>query len=237
MLPVPDASISRWGGLSTLCRVYLGLVVFALAGSLFSRLSHLDPGVIAPCAALLTLAVGLATVVRAYREFPRAWLAILGVLAVGLVAEVAGVRTGHPFGRYVYTEAWWPTVSLGGGLRFPLQVPFAWGLVVLAAFALASRWVPRWPAAVMGGLIAAGVDVLMEPVMTRVLGYWTWLQPGSLPGGVPLENFIGWWLTATLGGFALLGSVGAKKIDSREPVWVLAGHVAMTLGIGAISLI
>ncbi len=239
MVPARDPlKLGRvWGGLSLPCRVYFGLVLFALAGSLLSHLAQLNPGVIAPISALLTLGVGLWTVIRAYREFPRAWLAILAVFAIGLTTEVVGVRTGRPFGHYAYTDRWWPTFPIGDGLRFPLQVPFAWVLVVLASFALATRLMTRWPSAIVGGMIAALVDLPMEPVMTRVLGYWTWLQPGALPGGAPVENLCGWWGTATLGCLFLLVAIQPKRIESNEPIYVLVGHVAMTLGIGAISLI
>ena len=88
-------------------------------------------------------------------------------------------------------------------------------------------------AVLIGGLLASVVDLLMEPVMTGPLGYWRWLRPGPLPGGAPVENFLGWWVVATLAGLVL--TLGAPSLRSKAPPWVLGGFAVLILGLGLIG--
>lgn len=205
-------------------RLFLGLVAFSLAGSLFSRLARLDPGPIAPAASLLTLGAGIVATFGEYvRTVDRPWPRLGAALTLGATSEVVGLATGFPFGRYAYTGAWWPTVVLPFGL-FPLALPFAW-LLMAGASRLSVRSI------LLGGLLAAVVDLAMEPVMAGPLRYWRWLAPGPLPGGAPVANFLGWWGVATLAGAIL----GGKDVRPSTPRWVLGGFVALIVGLGLIG--
>lgn len=226
--------------MSVWTRAYLGLVVFSLAGSLLSRVAHLDPGPIAPVAALLTLLFGTYASLKGYlgHNGPQGWGVALGVLVLGAGVELTGVATGYPFGRYRYTDHWWPTVTLERIGHFPLLVPVAWLLVVgsstLAASAMLHAPRSRGPLALASGLLAAVLDLAMEPVMAGPLDYWRWEHPSPLPGGAPLLNFVGWFVTASAGAAILLRGGEVRVQDARDSRWVLLGHVALTLGIGAI---
>ena len=211
-------------------RPFLGLVLFSLAGSLLSRLTHLDPGPIRPSASVLTLAAGVGAVFAAYvRSVPGAWTRLGLAFVLGASSEIVGLKTGVPFGRYVYTDAWWPTVRLPGIGPYPLLLPFAWLLMAGASNLSVGRRGWTWP--VLGGLLAAVVDLAMEPVMAGPLGYWRWLVPGPLPGGAPLANFLGWWAVATVAGFVL----GVPKRRDDTPRWVLGGFVVLIVGLGLIG--
>lgn len=206
-------------------RVFLGLVAFSLAGSLFSQLTHLDPGPIAPIASLLTLGAGVVAVFEEYvRTVSSPWLRLGAALAMGAAAEIVGLATGFPFGRYAYTHAWWPTVELPVG-PFPLALPFAW--LLMAGGARLS--VPG--SILVSGLLAAVVDLVMEPVLAGPLGYWRWLAPGPLPGGAPVANFVGWWAVGALASLIL----GEPPIRANSPRWVLGGFVVLIAGLGLIS--
>lgn len=219
---------------------YLVLVVFSLVGSYFSHVSKFDPGIIAPIAATLTLVLGA---VSAFRPLvvtvdERAYVALGLVLLLGAGVELLGVLTGFPFGRYVYSDHWWPAIPLGNGGFFPLLVPLAWFLMAGTSYMTAARlfrgdW--RWVSAPVGGLIAAIVDLGMEPVMAGPLGYWKWLEPGPLPGGAPIQNFLGWWFTATLAGLIMEAFDARRAWDAREPRIVLVGQICLTLGLGWIA--
>lgn len=209
-------------------RLFLGLVAFSLVGSLLTRLTNLDPGPIGPVTSLLTLVAGLSAVFADYRAPGRPAAA----LALGIAAEVLGLATGYPFGHYAYTDAWWPTVGLPSIGRFPLLLPFAWLLM-----AGACRFLP-WDrrlgpvlAAIFGGLAAALVDLVMEPVMTDALGYWHWQARGPLPGGAPVLNFVGWWAVAAFAGYVL----APKGRTRKEAPGVLAGFLALVVGLGLIQ--
>jgi uncharacterized membrane protein len=169
-------------------------------------------------------------------------LAVAG--ALGFAAELVGVATGKPFGRYHYSDKLGPRV---GGV--PLLAAAAWAMMArpswVVAGALARRRAPRIAAA--AGALAAW-DVFLDPRMARE-GYWTWPGGGRYEG-VPASNFLGWWVTgagvfavwsllddeqaARAGDEALalyawtwLGETFANAVLWRRPRGAAAGAVAM----------
>jgi len=163
---------------------------------------------------LLTLGTGFSVLARL--SGPRIWL----VFALGLVIELIGLYTGFPFGHLQYTGAWWPSVGLSSGHRLPLQMPFVWTLVVTGS-ALACWRRPYW----IAGLVAAVMDLPIEPVYAGKLGYWKWAGSGLMPGGAPLLNFVGWFAVATFAAWIL----GSERERSSEPAAVLAGFLALLI--------
>lgn len=211
---------------------FLGLVAFSLAGSLFSRLTGLDPGPIAPAASLLTLGAGVAATFADYvGKAAHPWPRLAAALLLGATTEIVGLATGFPFGRYEYTGAWWPSLPLGVG-PFPLALPFAW-LLMAGASRLSLPALRPLPCALLGGLLAACIDLAMEPVLAGPLRYWRWLDRGPLPGGAPIANFLGWWATATVAGLIL--TLGAPPSDAKAPRTVLVGFLALIVGLGLIQ--
>jgi putative membrane protein len=144
--------------------------------------------------------------------------------------------TGLPFGAYRYTNAWWPTIRLGDAGPFPLQLPFAWLLIVGASFLALRPFTGRWTW-VVAALLAAAIDLAMEPVMTGPLGYWRWSEIGPLPGGAPLANTAGWAAVAMIAGIALETLLPPDRRKSLAPALVLAGHVVLCVGLGVESLV
>lgn len=214
--------------------LYGGLAAFSLAGSYLCRVAHLDPTPIARPAAMLTLGAGCFAafegLFRADRRRAAAALAL--VFSVGLVSELAGLRTGFPFGRYQYTERWWPVVGLPGIGQFPLQLPFAWMLVAGCSYlAVAGRW---W-SALAAALIAAAVDQAMEPAMTGPLRYWVWIDKGPLAGDSPAQNAAGWFAVSLLAAMCMQRALGRAVAIRAIPAAVLAIHLALVLGIARMS--
>lgn len=151
----------------------------------------------------------------------RAALALALVAAGGLGAEVVGVATGLPFGRYHYTAVLAPL--LPG--HVPLAVVCAWVYVVFAATTSARVLLARYTEvrqlhaqasslAVIGlaAILALGLDLLLEPVAVRVEGYWVWDVTGPYYG-VPLANFVAWTVLAAV--FVAL----VEWIVLRQPAW------------------
>jgi len=109
----------------------------------------------------------------------------------------------------------------------PVVVPLAWFMMMypswLIARLLLRLWrfpAPGWAVAALGGLVMTAWDVLMDPMMAT-LGYWVWEGGGSY-FGVPMHNFVGWWLTAfvTLGIFeALLRPEAVKETPAAPLGW------------------
>jgi putative membrane protein len=135
---------------------------------------------------------------------------------LGLAAEAVGVATGVPFGRYTYAGTLGPAL-----LGVPLIVPLAWTMMAYPCLLVGRRLAGSLAAAVPDrfaspvarrtttiGLTAwtlAAWDLYLDPQMVAA-GHWAWHHPTpALPGvpGIPLTNYAGWLLVATLMALAL----------------------------------
>jgi putative membrane protein len=188
--------------------IYLGLIGFSIFGIVLTRLTGLNAGPIAPLSAALVILVGTALIVR---ELGFAGAA--AIAGIGAASEIVGVYTGLPYGHYAYTDAWLPTIALPGDQLFPLLLPLAWVLVVGGVYVSLGRRSRH--AVLITGLLAAGIDLAMEPVVTRQLGYWQWSDLawpiGVAPGEAsPLLNSVGWFAVAAL------ATVAASRLDARK---------------------
>jgi len=133
-----------------------------------------------------TACLALAALAWAWeRVGPRALLLAGLTSGAGLLVEYVGSRTGIPFGAYAYDPPG-PTV-----LGVPLLVPLGWWWMTAAALA-ASGGRP-----LLTGALLVALDLGLEPLMTS-RGFWTWHAPGSAYYGVPLLNFLGWFVVGSL---------------------------------------
>ena len=144
-------------------------------------------GVLSQLSAVLIVLAGI---------YPIPRIARVGILVLVLTwaAEYLGVKTGIPFGRYQYTPLLQP--QFGG---VPLLVPLAWLMMLPPAWAIVSRIVSprkRLFFAAASGLAFTAWDLFLDPQMVAN-GLWAWDQPGQY-FGIPLSNFLGWWLVSTL---------------------------------------
>ncbi|WP_432522911.1 carotenoid biosynthesis protein [Kineococcus sp. SYSU DK006] len=152
----------------------------------------------------------------------RAGLATLAVAGgLGLAAEVVGTRTGRPFGHYRYARSLGPQV-----LGVPVVVPLAWTMLAQPALQLGRRLArdlerPARDVVAVGtaAWTLASWDLFLDPQMTAE-GHWAFEQPHPhLPGvpGIPLGNYAGWLLTATLICAALHAAVPAEEVPPTAP--------------------
>jgi uncharacterized membrane protein len=166
--------------------------------------------------------------------------------ATGFAAELVGVATGVPFGRYAYSERLGPRVA-----GVPLLAGAAWAAMARPAW-VAAGWSARGRGRLARVAAAAGAltawDVFVDPRMVRD-GYWTWERTGRYED-VPATNFAGWYATAlaVFGTWAALCDAPAAPGDDaalalyvwtwlgesfanaalwRRPVTAAAGGVAM----------
>lgn len=116
------------------------------------------------------------------------------VISLSWLIERIGSATGFPFGAYHYTEALAPLI---GGV--PAVIPLAWLMMLPPAWAVAyaiTGTVRSWQFALISGLAFTAWDFFLDPQMVG-WGYWVWETPG-LYFGIPLSNFAGWALSATM---------------------------------------
>jgi len=182
---------------------------------------------------------------------PRWTLRLVAVTALGgLAVESIGVALGVPFGAYAYTDTLRPKV-----LGVPWVIPLAWTMMAYPALVVARRVVGSSPAPVAGPLTAATAlatwDLFLDPQMIAA-GHWVWERADAVPSflGVPLTNYLGWFLTALAMAAALWPTLAAPRraladdhVDDRLPialyVWTWAGSVvahAAFLGLPASAL-
>jgi uncharacterized membrane protein len=138
-------------------------------------------------------------------------------LGIGGVSESLSLRTGFPFGNYFFTDVMGPKI-----LQLPVLLVLAYlgiGYCSWVVSVLISRQVGKPISGVqlvMVPMLAAGVmlawDLAMEADWATVDRAWIWIDGGRWYG-VPLSNFLGWYLTAYLifQSFALLRRDVAEK--------------------------
>jgi len=125
----------------------------------------------------------------------RAALGVAALAAYSYAIEIVGVTTGWPYGQFEYG------VSLGpmlGGVPVALPVFFlplvanAYLLCLLLLGTLADRALPRLLSVIA---LVLAMDVVLDPGAVA-LGFWTY--GGGVFYGVPLSNYAGWVLSATV---------------------------------------
>lgn len=167
----------------------------------------------------------------AFRDAVALALAASG-LALG--AELVGTSVGLPFGDYTYSGLLGYRIL---GL-VPFPIPLSWFYMLVGSLSIAARLRPAvdvepsaWRWASGAGLLMVAWDISMDPAMVKT-GHWLW-GPGEmftgsgLPAwlvsfftadafyGMPLSNWFGWFLTATLVARVMLAIVPPAVIRER----------------------
>lgn len=166
--------------------------------------------------------------------------AVLGVLGLGVAAwhawgdrdRLALLATATVYGvileqlvilrfeRYVYSLSDF-LLTLGD---VPLVIGFGWGAIIYSGIVLGGTvGLSDGARPAFVGLYALHVDLAIDAVAIRV-PFWSWLPPGVW-FGVPLGNFLGWFLVATL--FAAAWLWLRDRVRSR----VVLGLAAVALAL------
>ena len=143
-------------------------------------------------------------------------------LVVSNASENLSILTGIPFGRYYYSDVL--------GLKL-FQVPVIIGgayagagyLSWIVAHVLidrrgASDHFAIWALPLVGALLMVSWDMSFDPSASTIAKSWIWIDGGPF-FGVPLRNFLGWYLTVFL--FLL----PFAWYQSRRPVQESEGRV------------
>ncbi|AFG37361.1 carotenoid biosynthesis protein [Spirochaeta africana] len=136
-----------------------------------------------------------------------AWIAVSGL---GWLSEVIGSRTGIPYGPYHYTTVLQPQV-----MRVPVIIPLAWMMMMPPAWAIghaasAALGVPGSAVfmIILSALAFTAWDLYLDPQMVH-WDFWRWERKG-LYFGIPLINYLGWFLVAA----AITALVGPSAIPA-----------------------
>ncbi len=190
---VPDQSRARLA-------LWMLLLVFAAANVLPVFPQAFPP--IAYAAAQIVPAMLFALVHGAMSYQIRGILTFAAIsLAVGYVMETIGVLTGFPFGRYYFTGGMGPKLFVVPVLMGPAYLGMgyvSWTVsrAILTsgngADELAGTRVLTLPLA--ASFIMVAWNLSFDPALSTFGRYWIW-QRGGPYFGVPISNFLGWYLT------------------------------------------
>ena len=194
---------------------------------------HLSPTVTGERMPFQTLVPIFALFSLLHAAFMLGWRRAAAFFAVATVlslsAELAGVRTGLIFGRYVYTDALGPKFLAD----VPYVIPLAWFMMVYPVYVIASLALDGQPIAkggrlgrlcffaLVAGLIMTAWDLTLDPYMVDVPKAWVWKDGGPY-FGVPFHNYVGWVLTTFL---VFLVYVAWERRLPLRPLGRLRRHV------------
>ena len=183
--------LSPWRGLLALWA--LSMIPTPLFPEHFALLAYLSTG-------LLTLGV-LGYALQRYGA--KAWLLFAVSFGFGLLVEWVGHSTGVPFGAYGYTA---PGPQL---LGVPLLVPLGWFAFTLIGLELSPPGTKRW----LAPLALVAWDVGLDPLMVSQ-GFWRF--DGGAYYGIPLSNFVGWFMAGAVL-VTLLGWLEPRLLQRSSP--------------------
>ena len=139
---------------------------------------------------------------------PRLAAAFLVIaIAVSWALEEIGVATGLVYGPYHYTATLGPSIG-----AVPVLIPLAWFALAYPTSVLVDLVAGRWAGGAAGGLprliglAAAGAllmtawDLALDPILSGpAYRAWVWAADGpagGTAGGIPAQNYVGWFATA-----------------------------------------
>jgi putative membrane protein len=181
----------------------IALVLWALAAAsvlshVVSIVLHLPQAVTGAMLALSLLLFGLLHGGVTYGRRGIVWFIVI-CLGVSNLFENLSILTGFPFGWYHYTNAMGPRLFM-----VPLQIGPAYFGVGYLSWTLARailgdesgrlNGILSFATPVIASFIMVSWDLTIDPMMSTITGNWIWQHGGSY-FGVPLVNFLGWYLT------------------------------------------
>ena len=87
-------------------------------------------------------------------------------------------------------------------LHTPIAIGFAWVMLTILASSFIKNNISL-KNLFLGAFILTSFDLIIDPVSVNVMGAWEWESSG-IYYGIPLSNFIGWFLTSILAMIILL---------------------------------
>jgi len=233
----------------------LFLFIYLLSMPIYCLIRLADqPAWIGPSTALTAASLFAFSLAHAVaRRGPGRAMTMLAIsFVVALTLEYLGSSYGFLFGAYDYTDRLGPKL-LG---KVPAIIPIAWFMMLYPAWAIAdylliryAAWrgtaLPAFPKAVARVVTAAlamtAWDLSLDPRMVAD-GNWAWQVEGAY-FGIPLSNYLGWFVTAALiyiGWHAIVGptedggEAGAALGFRNWPVWA---YIVTWLGEGIANAI
>jgi uncharacterized membrane protein len=164
---------------------------------------RLVPGALPPlmAIALITLLPFVFVLVHGSVSYRFRDLVVFAVITVVVsnIFENLSILTGFPFGHYYYTDGLGPKLFLVPILIGPAYLGtgyLSWTLarVILGATEQRLPGHSIFTVPLLASFAMVSWDLSFDPTASTINHSWIWLQGGSY-FGVPLSNFMGWFLT------------------------------------------
>jgi len=165
-------------------------------------------------------------------------------LGFGTLAESASLRTGFPFGHYYFTDVMGPKI-----FQLPLLLALAYlgigyvswvlALLILGDVDKPAHGTRLLALPLLASLIMLAWDLSMEAVWSTIDRAWIWRDGGAY-FGVPVGNFIGWFLTGYLYylAFALYCRASpSPRAPTRQSLWFPAILLYAVCALGNILIL
>jgi uncharacterized membrane protein len=156
--------------------------------------------------ALLLLLATVSTLAALARQLPaqNVLLASLLIAVIGGGAHTVGVKSGIPFGPFMFG----PEIGQKLFSTLPWAIPLLWVVAVLNSRGVARLVLRPWRKMRTYGFWLIGLtalftmlfDCALEPFASHMKHYWIWTTTGySLtPQGAPISNSVGWLIVTVL---------------------------------------
>jgi uncharacterized membrane protein len=156
--------------------------------------------------ALLLLLATAGTLAALARQLPaqNVFLAAAIIALIGAVVHTVGVKSGIPFGQFLFG----PEIGEKFFDTLPWAMPLLWVVAVLNSRGVARLVLRPWRKIRTYGFWLIGLtalftmlfDCALEPFAAHAKHYWIWTTTGySLtPQGAPISNSVGWFVVPVL---------------------------------------
>ena len=172
-------------------QVYLNRFVFSTSLDTYPALAMLS---------IMVLAAFAFVILHSIQIFGKRNTAIFLIItfAISFIMESVGVSTGLVFGHYHYTENLGPKI-----LGVPPAILLAYFVAAYTSLILAKIFFgfytrvkgPNvWGIIIISSFYMLAWDICMDPYSSTISKNWIWEQGGAY-FGVPVHNFIGWFVT------------------------------------------
>ena len=121
-------------------------------------------------------------------------------LLVGNIIENLGVTTGFPFGHYYFTDRLGPKlfhVPILLGLAYLGMGYISWTLALLILGNAKNPLARVVALPLIASFLMVAWDFSQDPIWSTIERLWIWPHGGAY-FGVPVTNFLGWYLTVYL---------------------------------------
>jgi bisanhydrobacterioruberin hydratase len=179
-----------------------GLFIFWYVVGVFLLLFDLLPPMLEWANAVFLILAGILGAIYFIANYSKAKGFFLSffIISTTIFVEWLGVEFSLFFGHYDYNSDFgWNIAGV------PIAIGFAWLMVISTTHVLAKQIIKLLRTknkiilgffyALIGGLAAVVIDLVIDPVAFHVKQYWLW-HDGGFYYDIPFSNFTGWFILA-----------------------------------------